>query len=171
MQDVVVDLGVGARLLLGGVGMDVVRRRIVALGGRCAVASTPGRGTRFTITLPLTAAESPECPEQGSAQVGFVAAKIQSARILVAEDDPVSQLLARDLLARQGALVTLAATGTEATPTSTHTAVATARRRQPLGQNPEVTSRPATVCWTLTDLRTGAVPPSKRLRFARHPRR
>ncbi|MHA3978170.1 chemotaxis protein CheA [Halovulum sp. GXIMD14794] len=39
-----------------GVGMDVVRRRIIALGGRCAVSSTPGRGTRFTITLPLTLA-------------------------------------------------------------------------------------------------------------------
>lgn len=39
-----------------GVGMDVVRRRIVALGGRCTVASTPGQGTRFTITLPLTLA-------------------------------------------------------------------------------------------------------------------
>jgi CheY-like chemotaxis protein len=39
---------------------------------------------------------------------------LRGVRVLVAEDDPVSQLLARDLLARQGALVTLAATGTEA---------------------------------------------------------
>jgi two-component system chemotaxis sensor kinase CheA len=39
-----------------GVGMDVVRRKITALGGRCVVASQPGRGTTITITLPLTLA-------------------------------------------------------------------------------------------------------------------
>lgn len=39
-----------------GVGMDVVKKKIVALGGRCALVSTPGKGTVFTITLPLTLA-------------------------------------------------------------------------------------------------------------------
>jgi two-component system chemotaxis sensor kinase CheA len=39
-----------------GVGMDVVRRKIQMLSGRCVVAGTPGRGTTFTITLPLTLA-------------------------------------------------------------------------------------------------------------------
>lgn len=39
-----------------GVGMDVVRRNIQALGGRILVASTPGRGTRMTLSLPLTLA-------------------------------------------------------------------------------------------------------------------
>ncbi|CAG9174260.1 Hpt domain-containing protein [Cupriavidus respiraculi] len=39
-----------------GVGMDVVRAETVALGGRIALASEPGRGTRFTMHLPLTTA-------------------------------------------------------------------------------------------------------------------
>lgn len=39
-----------------GVGMDVVRRKVVELGGRCALSSTPGQGTCFTIVLPLTLA-------------------------------------------------------------------------------------------------------------------
>lgn len=39
-----------------GVGMDVVRRKIVELGGRCTLSSVPGKGTRFTIVLPLTLA-------------------------------------------------------------------------------------------------------------------
>ncbi len=39
-----------------GVGMDVVRRKIQTLGGRCVVSSEPGKGTTFTITLPLTLA-------------------------------------------------------------------------------------------------------------------
>ena len=39
-----------------GVGMDVVRRNVKSLGGKIEVLSTPGRGARFTITLPLTLA-------------------------------------------------------------------------------------------------------------------
>jgi two-component system chemotaxis sensor kinase CheA len=39
-----------------GVGMDVVRRNVEALGGRITVESTPGRGCRFTLGLPLTLA-------------------------------------------------------------------------------------------------------------------
>jgi two-component system chemotaxis sensor kinase CheA len=39
-----------------GVGMDVVRRNVKSLGGRIDVRSTPGAGSRFVITLPLTLA-------------------------------------------------------------------------------------------------------------------
>ncbi|MEO8243395.1 MAG: chemotaxis protein CheA [bacterium] len=39
-----------------GVGLDVVRNSVAALGGRVSIASNPGQGTEFTITLPLTLA-------------------------------------------------------------------------------------------------------------------
>ncbi|MEQ9124443.1 MAG: chemotaxis protein CheA, partial [Alphaproteobacteria bacterium] len=39
-----------------GVGMDVVRRNVQALGGRVGIQNHPGKGTRFTMTLPLTLA-------------------------------------------------------------------------------------------------------------------
>ncbi|WP_254655919.1 chemotaxis protein CheA [Sulfitobacter sp. 20_GPM-1509m] len=39
-----------------GVGMDVVRNAIQALGGRITITSTPGEGTTFFISLPLTLA-------------------------------------------------------------------------------------------------------------------
>lgn len=39
-----------------GVGMDVVRRNVKELGGKVDVKSEAGRGSRFTITLPLTLA-------------------------------------------------------------------------------------------------------------------
>jgi len=39
-----------------GVGMDVVRAEVAALGGRIETDTTPGEGTRFTIVLPLTLA-------------------------------------------------------------------------------------------------------------------
>jgi len=39
-----------------GVGMDVVRAEVNAMGGRIQTASTPGRGTSFKLLLPLTTA-------------------------------------------------------------------------------------------------------------------
>jgi len=39
-----------------GIGMDVVRSEIAALGGRIDVSSKKGKGTQFTIRLPLTLA-------------------------------------------------------------------------------------------------------------------
>jgi two-component system chemotaxis sensor kinase CheA len=39
-----------------GVGMDVVRRNIKALGGNIDLASSPGEGTTVTVSVPLTLA-------------------------------------------------------------------------------------------------------------------
>jgi two-component system chemotaxis sensor kinase CheA len=39
-----------------GVGMDVVKRSIQALGGRISISSRPGEGSTFTLSLPLTLA-------------------------------------------------------------------------------------------------------------------
>lgn len=39
-----------------GVGMDVVKKNIQALGGRVSILSQPGHGTSFNLTLPLTLA-------------------------------------------------------------------------------------------------------------------
>ncbi len=41
-----------------GVGMDVVRQNVKDLGGRITIDSTPGKGTTFILTLPLTLAIS-----------------------------------------------------------------------------------------------------------------
>ncbi|MBC7939489.1 MAG: response regulator, partial [Chitinophagaceae bacterium] len=39
-----------------GVGMDVVRNEVNAMGGRIETSSSPGQGTRFRLLLPLTTA-------------------------------------------------------------------------------------------------------------------
>ena len=39
-----------------GVGMDVVKRNIEALGGNVRITNTPGKGSIFTVSLPLTLA-------------------------------------------------------------------------------------------------------------------
>jgi chemotaxis protein histidine kinase CheA len=42
-----------------GVGLDAVRASVEALQGRIEVASTPGQGTRFVLTLPVDLGSSP----------------------------------------------------------------------------------------------------------------
>ena len=39
-----------------GVGMDVVKKKLQELGGRCQLTNVPGKGCTFTIALPLTLA-------------------------------------------------------------------------------------------------------------------
>ena len=39
-----------------GVGMDVVKRSIQALGGRISITRSPGQGSTFSMSLPLTLA-------------------------------------------------------------------------------------------------------------------
>jgi len=39
-----------------GVGMDVVKRAIQSIGGRISISSEPGKGSTFSINLPLTLA-------------------------------------------------------------------------------------------------------------------
>jgi two-component system chemotaxis sensor kinase CheA len=42
-----------------GVGMDVVRSNIEGIGGSVSLSSTPGRGSRFSLKIPLTLAIAP----------------------------------------------------------------------------------------------------------------
>jgi signal transduction histidine kinase len=50
-----------------GIGAFEARSLIHAMGGQLSVASRPGAGTRFTITLPLSLAEPATLPERLSA--------------------------------------------------------------------------------------------------------
>jgi two-component system chemotaxis sensor kinase CheA len=51
-----------------GVGMDVVRENIQAIGGSCGLTSKPGEGSRFTLKIPLTLAIAPALIVEASGQ-------------------------------------------------------------------------------------------------------
>ena len=51
-----------------GVGMDVVRVNIQAIGGSVSLSSTPGKGSRFALKIPLTLAIAPALIVQASGQ-------------------------------------------------------------------------------------------------------
>jgi chemosensory pili system protein ChpA (sensor histidine kinase/response regulator) len=64
-----------------GIGMDVVRSEINALGGRIETTSTPGRGTNFKMVLPLTTAVTQVVMlRAGDLSVGVPASVVEMVR-------------------------------------------------------------------------------------------
>jgi len=70
-----------------GVGMDVVRAEVTALGGRVEVDFTPGKGSRFTIYLPLTLAVTQVVLiRAGSRTFAVPAAMVEQVRQIKADE-------------------------------------------------------------------------------------
>lgn len=70
-----------------GVGMDVVKSAITALGGRISITSEPGLGTKFSISLPLTLAvlDGMVVDAAGQTLVVPLSAIVETARINASE--------------------------------------------------------------------------------------
>ncbi|MCC2637811.1 MAG: signal transduction histidine kinase [Moraxellaceae bacterium] len=98
-----------------GLGLAICKRLTDAMGGSISLQSTPGAGSVFRVELPFE-----EVPEAvAAAQAGSVRARVPSggplpARVLVVEDNPVSQLMTAEMLKRMGCTVDVAGNGKEA---------------------------------------------------------
>jgi signal transduction histidine kinase/response regulator RpfG family c-di-GMP phosphodiesterase len=93
-----------------GLGLTISRQLVELMGGTLGVESAQGEGSTFWFTVALERArearETPE-PRQGDAV-------LRSARILLAEDDAVNQLVSKTILGNFGYLVDVAHNGSEA---------------------------------------------------------
>ncbi len=91
-----------------GLGLAISREIIARCGGEIGVNSEEGAGSTFTFTLRLPPAEpapTPAAADSGNPDLRAAlpqADSVTGARILVAEDNPVNQLLARRLLEKRG---------------------------------------------------------------------
>ena len=94
-----------------GLGLAISSRLVALMGGRLWVESEPDRGSTFRFTVKMGLAARPEAPAPARKPA---AAGERRMRVLLVEDNPVNQRLARLLLEKNGHFVTVAGDGREA---------------------------------------------------------
>ncbi|HEV3041801.1 MAG TPA: ATP-binding protein [Candidatus Angelobacter sp.] len=93
-----------------GLGLAICSQLVQLMGGQLTVESVPDAGSTFQFTCRLGIARKQELPAGPSGSVS----QESPMRILLAEDNPVNQLVAMKLLAKRGHKVKIATTGIEA---------------------------------------------------------
>ena len=99
-----------------GLGLTISSRLIALMGGRIWAESTPGKGSVFHFTVPFElAAYMPEPPRAANPAETRqpVIAGPRPLRILLAEDNPISQKITSKLLESKGHRVTAVMNGRE----------------------------------------------------------
>lgn len=104
-----------------GLGMPIVKSLVQQMSGEITVESAVGKGSRFTVTLPLEVVEQHDGPVIGAAAgeasgeaAAEAAGSLAGQTILVAEDNELNMEIVTELLTMSGVQVIGAANGAEA---------------------------------------------------------
>lgn len=100
-----------------GLGLAICQNLTDLMGGEISFSSEPGQGTTFRVTLPFDPppAASRAVPAHVPLEGGAGEARTEPAlQVLLAEDNPVNQFVAMEMLRRLGCEITLAQNGRQA---------------------------------------------------------
>lgn len=104
----------GAQKVSGtGLGMPIVKSLVSQMSGQITVDSELGKGSTFTITIPLETVRETEKPEQEETEAASQFS-LEGRKILLAEDNDFNMEIATEILSMHGVQVTQAWNGAEA---------------------------------------------------------
>jgi CheY-like chemotaxis protein/anti-sigma regulatory factor (Ser/Thr protein kinase) len=96
-----------------GLGLTICRQLVELMGGAIRLNSVVGRGTVFTVTLPIERIADPR-PLEGAWEAGDEVGGGARLAILAAEDNEVNRLVLTTLLRQDGLSLTVVNNGAEA---------------------------------------------------------
>ena len=99
-----------------GLGMTITKNIVELMGGTIEVSSAIGKGTTFTVTLPLKLATKAAAPAAGLTpdQLQQACPDCHGKRILLVEDNELNREIAHELIGMTGAVIEEAVDGTDA---------------------------------------------------------
>jgi CheY-like chemotaxis protein len=93
-----------------GLGLPISSALLTLMGGQIAVASSPGQGSEFTVSIPLQAVKTPKIDAPDIVRPQSLA----GLRVLLAEDHPTNQRVVSIILEPQGVDLTIVDDGAKA---------------------------------------------------------
>ncbi len=97
-----------------GLGLTISAELVKLMGGQLTVHSVLGKGSTFAFEIPMKAVEGVAAPAHTETAADYAALPMFPVDVLLAEDNPANQLLAKAQLATLGCRVQLAVNGAEA---------------------------------------------------------
>jgi len=97
-----------------GLGLSIVKQLCLLMNGEVSINSHPGKGSVFTVLLPLQTVDMDSIPEEERGESLTEKSEESPIHVLIAEDEAINRLFIQRILESRGFLVTTVANGRDA---------------------------------------------------------